>query len=204
MKLYYKPGACSLAARIVLSEAGAAFEDERVDTVAGLTAAGASYRTINPRGYVPALDLGNGTILTENAAVLPYLAATHAPDLLPASEPLGEARLHEAMSFLSSELHKAFGPFFAASGTTVRDRLPDRRHLARRLDDTAGLLGENAYLVGGRYGVADIYAFVLLGWTPAAGLFLADWPRLAAFRARIGTRPAVVSALRAEGLPVAA
>lgn len=200
MKLYFSPGACSLSPHIVLLEAGLAFSAERVDLGKKLTAGGADFRSINPNGYVPALELDNGTVLTEGPAIVQFLADS-APQagLLPA---VGEVERYQALgwlNYISTELHKNFSPLFKPDSTDdIRERA--RKVLALRLDHVARHLEGRDFLVGSRFGVADAYLFTVLGWTDIVKVSLADWPQLQAFRARVGQRPAVQQALREEGL----
>jgi glutathione S-transferase len=201
MKLYYKPGACSLSSRIVLTELDLPFEAVKVDTAAGLTETGEDFRTVNPRGYVPALRIDSDTVLTENAAILQYLADTRPEALLaPAAGSIERVRLQEWLSFISSELHVAFGPFF--SGRADGDaRQPALARLERRIGDVEQALGDGRdHLLGDRFSVADAYLFVVLNWTRFIGVDLKPWPQVAAFMDRVGQRPAVRSALIAEGL----
>jgi glutathione S-transferase len=201
MHLFYKPGACSMAAHIVLNEVGAEFTRESVDTAKGLTESGADYAAINPRGYVPALRLADGTVITENAAILQYLGdqfPRHA--LVPAAGGLERVRLQEALSFLTSELHKAFGPFFSGREMTGAERERAVAALGRRIGQFATMLDGGDYLVGARLTVADFLAFVILNWSNFIGVSLADWPVVEGYMARIAARPSVQQTLRAEGL----
>lgn len=202
MHLYYKPGACSMAAHIVLNEVGAAHTRERVDTAKGLTESGADYAAINPRGYVPALRLGSGEVITENAAILQYLGdqfPEHA--LVPQAGTMARLRLQEALSFLSGELHKAFSPFFSGHEMTEAERAEAMGKLARRLGQFEAMLARTGpYVLGEQLTVADALAFVILNWTHFIGVSLADWPLLAQYTARMGARAAVRQALKEEGL----
>lgn len=204
MRLYFKPGACSLASRIVLIELGRTFEAVKVDTDSGLTEHGDAYNAINPRGYVPALELDDGRIITENAAVLQYLGDLNPGSLSPAAGSWDRVRLQEALSFTSSELHKAFSPFF--HGDATGDRLaPARALLARRISDVESLLSNSGpYLLGEQVTVADIYLFVALNWAGFIGFDLQGWPLVSDFVARIRERGSVQTALEQEGLLKAA
>lgn len=202
MQLYFKPGACSLSSRIVLTEIGLAFDTERVDTETGLTETGTDYRVINPKGYVPALEMDDGTVLTENPAILQFLADTH-PEagLAPASGTLERARLQEWLNFTSSELHKAFSPYFRGHPleTTEKEQVEER--LARRVGDVAhGLADGRDFILGNGFTVADAYLFVVLNWAGFIDLDLARWPHVTAYMARISARPSVRDAMRQEGL----
>jgi glutathione S-transferase len=201
MKLYYKPGACSMAARIVLNESDAPYTDERVDTETGRAASGADYRAINPRGYVPALQQSDGTVLTENAAILGLLAELYSVRGALPDDAYGRARLAECLSFLSSELHKAFGPFFAGRALTPEERDGALARLARQIGHVEAMLADGRdFLLGDEFSVADAYGFVILNWTGFIGVSLVPWPHVLAFYARIGTRPSVALALKQEGL----
>lgn len=200
MRLYFKPGACSLASRIVMIELGCAFEGVKVDTDTGLTEQGENYRLINPRGYVPALQLDDGRVITENPAVLQYLGAMASGSLVPAADSWERVRLQEALNFISSELHKAFSPFF--NGSAVGERLaPAHAMLARRIGDIERMLADGGpYLLGEQMTVADIYLFVVLNWAGFIDVSLADWPPVTEFMALMRGRASVETALRQEGL----
>ena len=202
MKLFYKPGACSLAPHIVLREIGAPFDLDKVDTAAMRTESGANYMDVNPTGYVPAVKLDNGAILMENPALLQYLA-DQAPEsaLAPAAGSFERVRLQEVLNFIATELHKSFSPFF--SGLNLSDAEKDRAFtkLRGRLDAVERMLDDGReFLTGAAYTVADAYAFVILNWTSGVGLPLDGWPKTKAFFDRIGARPAVRDAMVAEGL----
>lgn len=200
MRLYFKPGACSLASRIVLIELGQSFEAIKVDTDKGVTEHGADYSAINPRGYVPALELDDGRVITENAAVLQYLGALKPELLTPDIASWDHVRLQEALSFVSSELHKAFSPFF--HGEATDDRLaPAQALLARRIGDVERLLANSGpYLLGEQISVADIYLFVALNWAGFIRFDLQSWPLVCDFMKRVGARRSVQTALQQEGL----
>ena len=204
MRLYFKPGACSLASRIVLIELGHAFDAIKVDTDKGLTEHGDAYSAINPRGYVPALELDDGRVITENAAVLQYLGNLKPGSLSPAAGTWDHLRLQEALSFISSELHKAFSPFFHDEATG--DRLaPAQALLARRISDVELMLSNSGpYLLGEQVTVADIYLFVALNWAGFISFDLQSWPLVSDFVARMRERGSVQTALQQEGLSRAA
>lgn len=199
MKLYFSPGACSLSPHIVLREAGLAFELERVDLKAGKTASGLDFKSINPKGYVPALQLDDGQVLTEGPAIVQYLAdLAPAKGLAPAPGGLPRARLQEWLNFVGTELHKSFSPLFRPGSDETKAAA-----VARIEQWFAWLNGELAarpYLLGKQFSVADVYLFVILSWAGHVGIALAQWPSLTAFQARVGERPAVQAALKAEGL----
>jgi glutathione S-transferase len=201
MKLYYKPGACPLASHIALHETGRQFEIEAVDTATGRTESGADYRAINPKGYVPALGLDDGTVLTEGAAVLQYIADT-TPDagLAPTAGTLARARMQEQLNWIGTELHKAFGPLFRA-GTSEAEQDAARVAVAGKFDFIEIQLADGrAWLVDDRFSVADAYLFVVSNWANFTGIDLARWPNLAAFVSRCAARPSAQAAMRAEGL----
>ena len=205
MKLFYAPGACSLSPHIVLRELGLPFELEAVDLRSKTTASGGDFTTINPKGYVPALQLDDGEVLTEGAAIVQYLADKHAPGTLaPSAGTVERARVNGHLNFVAAELHKAFGPLFnPAIAPEARDAA--LANLRRKLDvvDTA-LSDGRPYLTGPDFTVADAYLFVVLNWTPKFGVDLARWPRLDAFSRRVIARTAVRAAMAAEGLQKAA
>ncbi|UWQ39622.1 glutathione transferase GstA (plasmid) [Leisingera aquaemixtae] len=201
MKLYYKPGACPLASHIALYETGRPFDIEAVDTAAGRTESGADYRAINPKGYVPALGLDDGSILTEGAAVLQYIADSHpAAGLAPAAGTLARARMQEQLNWIGTELHKAFGPLFR-EGTPEAGKDDARTAVAGKFDLIEAQLADGReWLVENRFSVADAYLFVVSNWANFTGIGLARWPNLAAFVSRSAARPSAQAAIRAEGL----
>lgn len=201
MKLYYNPGACSLASHILLNEIAADFSLEKVDTNAGKTETGATYATINPNGYVPALTIPSGEVVTENPAVLQYIGDL-APDsgLTPPAGAFERTRLQEILNFLSSELHVAFGPFFSGRDLTPAERAAAESQVAKRAAFIESKLVGSSYLLGETFTVADAYAFVILNWSNFVGFDLAPWPRIEAFMDRVQARPSVQKSMRAEGL----
>lgn len=199
MKLYYTPGACSLAPHIIAEEAGLSVSLTRVDLKTHLTEAGEDFYAINSKGYIPALQLDSGRVMTEGAVISQYLA-DQKPEagLLPAS---GEARYQvlEWMTFISTELHKNMGALFNPA-ITPEWKAAVTANLNKRLDWLASSLGDNSWLNGDRFTIADAYLFTVLGWSGHVGLSLDQWPALQAYRANIAQRPAVVKAMKAEGL----
>jgi glutathione S-transferase len=202
MRLYFKPGACSLSSRIVLAELGLAYESIEVDTDAGVTETESDYGAINPKGYVPALELETGEILTENPAILQFLADTSAQsDLAPPAGTLERARLQEWLNFTSSELHKAFSPFFDKRQLDKAERERAHAVLARRIGDVErGLSDGRSFVLGEKFSVADAYLFVVLNWSNFIGLDLERWPSVSAYVARVASRPAVRAAMASEGV----
>jgi glutathione S-transferase len=195
MKLYYAPGACSLACRIALHEAGLAADFVRVDIRSKLTERGDDYTALNPKGYVPLLVLDDGVAVTENAAILDLIAGIH-PALAP-SGPLARTRLLEMLSWLSSELHVAFKPLWHdPSEAEAREAA---RQVGKRLDQATDHIRE-LYLFGPRFTVADAYLFVMLRWAMAFGVTMPV--ELTGYFARIAERDAVRRALAEERLPV--
>jgi len=201
MKLYYMPGACSLASHIALRESGEPFEIDRVDGKTKATAGGEDFRTINPKGYVPALRLDDGQILTEGAAVLQYIADRRpTAGLAPANGTLERARVQEHLNFVASELHKAFSPLFSST-LSEAEKKTAQANVARRFDLVEKALSDGRdYLVGDAFTVADAYLFVVASWAVPTGVGLDVWPNLKAYVERIGAREAVREAMQAEGL----
>jgi glutathione S-transferase len=199
MKLYYSPGACSQAAHILLHETGLPHESEAVDLRAKTTAGGGDYWAINPKGAVPALQLADGEVLTENGAILQYIGDKSGNGTLLPVAGLERYRVIEWLSFLGSEVHKSFGPLFNPnSSDEVKQAARDT--VAKKFDFLEQKLDGRDYLTGPMMGIADPYLFAMLGWTGKLGIDLARWPRLAAFRKRMEQRDTVQTVLRAEGL----
>lgn len=200
MKLYYAPGACSMASHMVLREAGFTFDLEKVDLAAGKTASGEDYRRINPKGYVPALRLDNGEILTESAVILQYLADQKpAAGLAPQPGTLERYRLMEWLNFIATEMHKQLGALYNPK-ITPEWRENQLALFGRRCDFLEGQMGARTYLMGDRYTVADAYLFTVLNWTHFLKVDMGRWPVLRGYMARVAERPAVKETMRAEGL----
>jgi len=200
MKLYYFPGACSLAPHIALCETGLKFSIAQVDLATKKTSDGEDYTRINPKGYVPALRLENGMVLTENLAVLESIAdLAPAAKLAPATATIERYPVREWLAFIGSELHKNFGPFFSPKTNDGAKEFAIG-NLSRRFDWLNGVLGSRNFLHGTTFTIADAYLFTVLGWTGHIGLDLAKWPNLARYRETHLKRPAVQAAMRAEGL----
>jgi len=193
MKLYYAPGACSLADHIALHEAGLSFDHERVDLKAKRTEGGVDFSTINPKGYVPALTLDSGETLSENIAILDWIA--HQDSKLAPSGPMGHTHLLEALAFISTEIHKSFKLFFAGAGHS------DKAKAGEMIGERMGYLADTMkgdYLFGSTVSVADFYLFVMLLWAKKFGV---EPPApLVAFRERMMTLPSVQKAMKHEGL----
>lgn len=200
MKLYYSPGACSLAPHIVLEELGLPYETEKVDLKAKLTASGQDFLAVNPKGYVPALLLENGELLTEGPAIMQYLAdQAPAKQLAPANGSLERYRLQSWLTFIGTELHRNFSPFFNPAATDEWKRVA-LAALQRRFTYVNDQLAGRDYLLDSGYSVADVYLFVVLGWGKYIQLDVSGWAHLQAWQARVGARPAVRATLQAEGL----
>ena len=200
MKLYFSPGACSLSPHIILCEAGLQHTIEKVDLRSKTTASGADFNAINPKGYVPALDIGNGVVLTEGPAIVQYLA-DQVPDKKLAA-PSGSIERYQQISwlnFIGTEVHKNYSPLFnPALSEEFKDHA--RSNLRKRYSWLNDELGQRDYLAGSAFSVADAYLFVVTNWAKMVKLDLSDAPNVLAFQKRIGERPAVQEALRAEGL----
>jgi len=204
MKLYYIPGACSLASNIALREAGLSFQLVEVDKYTKRAADGLDFMEVNPKGYVPALALHDGTVLTENVNVLQYIADRNpAMKLAPAAGTLERYRLTEWLSFISAEIHKFFNPLFRPDEPEAAKEYA-RSCLTTRLEYLQRALGSRSFVMGDQYSVADAYLFTVLGWGSFVSFDIGKWPPLARFHERIGTRPAVREALSAEAAPTRA
>jgi glutathione S-transferase len=200
MKLYYAPGACSLAPHIVAREAGLPLRLEKVDLAARRTETGEDFAAINPKGYVPALRLEDDEVLTE-AAVLVQVVADRAPaaGLVPPHGTIERYRLQEWLNFIATELHKGFGPLWYPK-TPAETREAAKAKLASRFAFLDGHFAGRAYLTGDAFSAADAYLFTILNWAGAHKLDLAPYGNLTAYVARVAARPAVQEAMRAEGL----
>ena len=198
MKLYYAPGACSQAAHIVLHEAGLPHSSEAVDIRQKKTADGGDYFAVNPKGAVPALEIGD-EVLTENGAVLQYLGDKAAKDALLPADGLRRYRVIEWVSYLGSDVHKSFGPLFNPA-STAEAKQAARDMVGKKLDYVEKALAGRDYLMGAQPSIADPYLFAMLGWLKGHEMDIGKWPNLAAFRERMKQRPAVQKVLEAEGL----
>jgi glutathione S-transferase len=200
MKLYYSPGACSLSPHIVAREAGLPVTLVKVDLKGKKTLTGDDYHAISGKGYVPLLELDDGTRLTEGPAIVQYLA-DRAPsrNLAPTNGTIERYQLQEWLNFITSELHKQFSPLFDPS-MPEEAKARFRTKIAGRLDWIVRQIGDRPYLMGSEFTVADAYLFTVLNWTQYTGIDLARWPALAAYVARVAARPQVQAALTEEGL----
>jgi glutathione S-transferase len=201
MKLYYTAGACSLATHICLCEAGAKFEAARLDRKNRTFSDGEAIEQVNSKGYVPILKLDNGEILTENVAILLYVA-----DQFPAAKlaPLPSAglaryRLIEWLAFINSEVHKGFTPLFYPSASEDMKKFATA-NVTKRLGWVDPRLSDRQFLVGEHFTAADAYLFTVLGWAAHVKIDLGQWPNIKRYHAELATRPSVVAAMKAEGL----
>lgn len=199
MKLYYAPGACSLASHIVLAESGAEYSVEKADIRAKKTESGADFTAISPRGAVPVLVVDGGEVLTEGVAIMQYVADSVTPGTLPAAGTLERARLQEALNFISTEVHKTYSPFFR--GLQGDAKAAQVALLDSRLALVEAKLADGRdYLLGEQFTPADAYLFTVTNWSKGIGHDLSAFPRLVALRERVAARPAVQAAMKAEGL----
>jgi glutathione S-transferase len=200
MKLYFAPGACSLSPHIVLHEAGIAAETEQVDNREKKTKSGKDYWTINPKGQVPALQLDSGEMLTEGPVIVQYLAdQTPASGLVPAHGTIDRYRVQEWLNFITSELHKSFGPIFRPT-TPDAYKAISKENLGKRFDWLDKQLAGKQYLMGDKFTVADAYLFTVLRWSSRIEVDIAKWPNLKAYMDRVAARPKVQAAMKEEGL----
>jgi len=200
MKLYYMPGACSLAAHIVANEAGVPIELVKVDGKTKQTETNDNFLMVNPNGYVPTLVLDDGQTLAEAQLVVQYLGDRNpGSGLMPAAGEMARYRVQQWLAFISSELHKSFGAFFKP-GSTDEAKAAMREHLAKRFGHVDQQLEGKAYLTGDTFTSADAYLWTILGWTKFANVDLAPFANIQKFMDTVAARPAVQQALKAEGL----
>ena len=199
MKLYYAPGACSLSPHIVLEESGLPFELEKVDLQTKETASGHDFYLVNTKGSVPALELDDGQVLTEGAAIVQYLGdQVPEKELIPLPKTMERYRVMEWLNFIATELQKSFTPIFNPAYTSCREEA--KKTLLRQFDFVDRRLTGKSYVMGERFTVVDAYLFTISSWIEAAELSVDQWKALSAYRKRISERPAVCRALMAEGL----
>ena len=200
MKLYYSPGACSLSPHITLHESGLAFEHVLAPTKTHQLEDGTDYYSINPLGYVPLLELDDGTRLTEGPAIVQYIAdQVPAKKLAPANGTLERYKLQSWLNFISTELHKGFSPLFnPATPADYKPMVIDK--LVSRLKWVDGQLAGKQYLMGDAFSVADPYLFTVTNWAPRVGVDSTGFANIASFRKRMAARPAVQAAMKHEGL----
>ncbi|MBL8600871.1 MAG: glutathione transferase GstA [Myxococcales bacterium] len=199
MKLYFSPGACSLSPNIAAHEAGLDLQLVQVDMRSKKLPNGGDFLAINPKGYVPALELDDGAVLTEGPAIVQYLADLK-PDagLAPAAGTMARYRLQEWLTFIGTEIHKTFSALFAPNPDEVKDNA--RKRLAARFALLEKHFASEEYLLGGRFTVADGYLYTVLRWSRVTGVDLEPFEKLRAFMERVGARPAVQAAIAAEKL----
>ncbi|HKO50244.1 MAG TPA: glutathione transferase GstA [Polyangiaceae bacterium] len=200
MKLYYSPGTCSLATHIALLEAGLPFELERVDFASKRTEKGTDYLAINPKGYVPSLQLDSGEILTEAQVILQYIAeAKPEARLAPTGSTVARFRVLEMLNFISTELHKQFGPLFRPN--TPKETADFQVELiGKRIAWLEPRLAGSSYVASDAFGIADMYLFTILNWALRLKMDLSQWPNVRAYMGRIAERPSALAAMRREGL----
>ena len=200
MKLYYYPGACSMAPHIVLLEAGYTFDLDKVDLANKRTASGEDYSKVNPKGYVPAIKLDDGQVLTEVAVILQYLADQKPQSgLAPKAGTMERYRLIEWLNFVATEIHKTLGALFNPKIT------PDWKEnqltlFGKRCEILTRNLGGKQYLMGDKFSLADAYLFTILNWSNFLNVDMSKWPELKDYMARVAAHPAVKEAMKAEGL----
>lgn len=200
MKLYYSSGACSLSPHIVALEAGIALSLEKVDGKAKRTEGGTDFWQINPKGYVPALALDNGELLTEGPAIVQYLADLKPESgLAPANGTLARYRLQEMLGYINSEIHKTYSPLFKPD-TPEATRAERKAYLLKRYQLIEDVLAKQPWLLGDHFTAADAYLFTVTSWAKHVELDLSGFTALMAFQQRVAERPAVQAALEAEGL----
>ncbi|MGH8744286.1 MAG: glutathione transferase GstA [Burkholderiales bacterium] len=200
MKLYYYPGACSMAPHIILREAGYKFDLDKVDFAAMKTASGEDFRKVNPKGYVPAVKLDDGQILTEVGVILQYLADQKPEsNLVPKAGSMERYRLMEWLNFIATEIHKSIGAFFNPK-MTPEWKEAQLALVGKRFDYLVSALDGKPYVMGGKFSVADAYLFTVLNWTHFHKIDVSKWPKLKDYMASISARPAVKESMKAEGL----
>ncbi|CEJ12823.1 Glutathione S-transferase GST-6.0 [bacterium YEK0313] len=200
MKLYYSPGACSLAPHIVAQELGLPLQLEKVALATKTTEAGADYFAVNPKGSVPALQLDSGDVLTEGPAISQYLADQKpGSTIAPANGTMARSRLQEMLNYISTEIHKTYSPLFRPD-TVAETRTEREAYLRRRYGLIEKILAGQPFLLGNDFTAADAYLFTVTNWARILKLDLSEFPSLLAFQKRVAERPAVKAAMIAEGL----
>ena len=200
MKLFYSPGACSLSPHIVAREAGIDLKLQKVDTKTKTVAVAGDYWSVNPKGYVPALELDNGEILTEGPAIVQYLADLKpGSSLAPANGTWARVRLQETLNYITSEIHKTYSPLFNPK-VTSEVRQERIEYLRKRYALIDKQLADRQYLFGDQFTVADAYLFVVTNWAKGVSVDLSGFKNLLAFQKRVAARPAVQAAMAVEGL----
>ncbi|WP_437303125.1 glutathione transferase GstA [Sorangium sp. So ce388] len=202
MKLYFSPGACSLSPHVVARELGIELTLDKVDLASKKTSSGRDFSAINPKGYIPALELDGGEVLTEGPAIVQYLA-DQKPEakLVPPPGTMARYRVQEMLGYINSELHKSYSPLFNPK-TSPEQRQASEEYLRKRYGVIEAALAKGPYLFGEQFTVADAYLFTVTNWSNFVKLDLSAFPNLLAYQRRVAARPAVQGAMRAEGLPV--
>ncbi len=200
MRLHFAPGACSLSPHIVSRELGLSLDMKKVSTKDKTMEGGGDFRQVNPKGYVPALELDNGQVLTEGPAIVQYLA-DQKPEagLAPKAGSFERYKLQEWLNFITSEIHKQFSPLFRPTTPDEYKKIA-KENLATRFEWLDKQLAGKEYLMGGSFSVADAYLYTVLRWTKPMQIDVSKWPNVAAYMERVGARPKVKDALKAEGL----
>jgi len=200
MKLFYSPGACSLSPHIVAQEAGIELGLQKVDLKTKTMATEGDFFAINPKGYVPALQLDNGEVLTEGPVIVQYLA-DQKPEkgLAPPAGTMARYHLQEWLGFINSELHKSYSPLFRPD-TPAETRADRQAYLSKRYGVVEKQLAGRSYLLGDHFTAADAYLFTVTNWAGTVKFDLSPFPNIRAFQERVAARPAVKAAMKAEGL----
>ncbi len=199
MKLYYAPGACSLSPHIVACEAGIDLQLEKVDTKSHTFNGGSDFYKVNPKGYVPALEIKAGDVLTEGPAIVQYLGDQKPQSgIVPPAGSTERYRLQEMLGFINSEIHKTYSPLFGKPSEEVANER--REYLKKRYAYLEGILATQQYLVGNKFSAADAYLFTVTNWSKYVNLDLSGFPNLQEFQKRVAARPAVQQAMKEEGL----
>lgn len=200
MKLYYAPGTCSLAPHIILRETNTPFELVKTDIRAKKTEDGRNFLDINPNGYVPVLELDDGTRLTEGAAIMQFIAdRADASSIAPPNGTLERYKMQSWLNFISTELHKGFSPLFNPN-MPENGKAVARENLLKRIKFVDEHLAKNEFLMGNSYTVPDAYAFAVLSWTRPLKIDISEFKNVTNYLAKIAERPAVKAAMKAEGL----
>ena len=200
MKLFYMPGACSLAPHIIANEVGIDVELIKVDGKTKTTEAAQDFLATNPNGYVPALVLPDGELMTEASVLVQYLADQKPESgLMPKPGDMARYRVQQWLAFVATELHKAFGPFFKPNTPEATKEI-NREHIAKRLAYVDSKLAGRSYLMGDVFSAADAYLWTILGWAKHVGIDLSSFANIQRYLGTVAARPAVQKALRAEGL----
>ena len=200
MKLFYSPGACSLSPHIALLEAGLPFTLQKVDLKDKKIESGEDFNGVNGKGYVPALQLDDGQVLTEGPVIVQYIADQRpATGLAPPAGTKDRYKLQEWLNFVTSEIHKPMGSMFNPA-QAADWKAAVKTTLTKRLDWLSAQIEGKQYLMGDKFSVADGYLFTVLGWAKHVGFDLGKWPAIQQYLARVGQRPKVIEAMKAEGL----